>query len=50
LADRLGGLNIPVLTGFSFGHIENQAVFPVGIMAEIDTKQAFVKLLENPVS
>jgi muramoyltetrapeptide carboxypeptidase len=47
--DRLACLNIPVLTGFSFGHIENQAVFPVGIMAEMDTNEQYIKLLENPV-
>jgi muramoyltetrapeptide carboxypeptidase len=49
LIDRLGNLQIPVLTGFSFGHIENQSIFPVGVNAEMDTSKTYVKLLENPV-
>jgi muramoyltetrapeptide carboxypeptidase len=49
LCDRLGGLNIPVLTGFSFGHVDHQAVFPIGIMAELDTNKPYIKLLENVV-
>jgi muramoyltetrapeptide carboxypeptidase len=49
LRDRLGNLGIPVMTGFSFGHVSNQAVFPVGIMAELDTNQTYIRLLENAV-
>lgn len=47
--DRLGELEIPILTGFSFGHIDNQAIFPVGALAEMDTEKPFIKLLENVV-
>jgi muramoyltetrapeptide carboxypeptidase len=47
--DRLEALDIPVITGFSFGHIENQAIFPIGVTAEIDTQKPFIKLLENSV-
>jgi muramoyltetrapeptide carboxypeptidase len=50
LSDRLSGLNIPVITGFSFGHIHDQAIFPVGIKVEMDTTKPFIKLLENPVA
>jgi muramoyltetrapeptide carboxypeptidase len=47
--DRLGNLGIPVVTGFSFGHISNQAVFPVGILAEMDATKPYIRLLENAV-
>ena len=50
LSDRLGNLGIPVLKGFSFGHIKNQTIFPIGINAEIDTSKPYIKLTENPVS
>ena len=49
IADRLGNLEMPIMYGFSFGHIQNQAIFPVGINAEIDTDSFTLKLLENPV-
>jgi muramoyltetrapeptide carboxypeptidase len=49
LNERLNRLKIPVIKGFSFGHIPNQAIFPVGVKAEIDTAIPFVKLLEAPV-
>ncbi len=45
--DRLGHLNIPVINGFSFGHIKDQAIFPIGIEAEIDSSQNGIKLLES---
>jgi len=47
--DRFAHFNIPIMSGFSFGHIENQAIFPVGVMAEIDSKTHHIKLLECPV-
>lgn len=49
LDDRLSGLNIPVLYGFSFGHIANQAIFPIGIEAELNTQKKTIKLLEKVV-
>jgi len=49
LIDRLSGLNIPVVYGFSFGHIANQAIFPIGIKAKLDTKKMTIELLENVV-
>jgi muramoyltetrapeptide carboxypeptidase len=48
--DRLGNLQIPIISGFSFGHVKNQAIFPVGIEAELDTSIAGMRLLECPVS
>ncbi len=46
--DRLGHLNIPIINDFSFGHVKDQAIFPVGIEAEIDSSQNNgIKLLES---
>ena len=49
LDDRLSGLDIPVMYGFSFGHIANQAIFPIGIEAELNTQKRTIKLLEKVV-
>ncbi len=49
ITDRLSGLNMPVMYGFSFGHIQNQAIFPVGLEAEMDTESFTLKLLEPAV-
>jgi len=37
LRDRLGSLNIPVLSGVMIGHIEDLATIPVGAIATLDT-------------
>jgi muramoyltetrapeptide carboxypeptidase len=37
LTDRLAGLKIPVMYGFPFGHISDQATFPYGLQAKLDT-------------
>ncbi|RLD72346.1 MAG: LD-carboxypeptidase [Bacteroidetes bacterium] len=50
LIDRLSDLGIPIMYGFSFGHIANQAVFPVGLMAELNTETMTVQLLEKAVN
>ncbi len=49
IIDRLSGLRIPVMYGFSFGHIANQAIFPVGIKAELNTETKTIILLEKAV-
>ena len=49
LKDRLYDLGIPVLYGFSFGHIANQCTFPLGIEAELDTQSQTVRLLDSSV-
>ena len=49
LIDRLSGLGIPVIYGFSFGHIANQAIFPVGLKAELNTEEMTIKILESVV-
>ena len=37
ISNRIKTLNIPAVYGFSFGHIKNQAIFPVGINAVFNT-------------
>ncbi|GJM35652.1 MAG: putative murein peptide carboxypeptidase [Saprospiraceae bacterium] len=49
LRDRLGDLKVPVLYGFSFGHIRNQCTLPVGIRARMNTAGGTVTLLEAGV-
>lgn len=36
LADRLGGLGVPVVEEFGFGHGEGALTMPLGILAELD--------------
>ena len=45
--DKLKSLDIPVISNFSFGHIKDQAIFPIGIEAEIDTTRNSIRLLES---
>ncbi len=49
LQDRLGDLGIPVMYGFSFGHISNQCSLPVGVRAQMDTTRKTITLLEAAV-
>lgn len=50
LEDRLGDLDMPIIYGLSFGHIDNMCTFPMGINARLDTKNASLTLLEAGVS
>ncbi len=45
--NRLISLNIPIIKNFSFGHVKNQAIFPVGIKVEIATDKKGIMLLES---
>jgi muramoyltetrapeptide carboxypeptidase len=47
LQDRLGRLNIPIITDFPFGHEENLVTFPVGALAELDAYGNRLTLLED---
>ncbi len=49
LEDRLGTLGIPVIYGLSFGHIDDQFTFPIGIEVELDTEKQTITLLETAV-
>ncbi len=45
--ERFKDLDIPIISGFSFGHVDNQAIFPIGINVELDTDNAHtIKLRE----
>lgn len=50
LFDRLSNLNIPVIYGLSFGHIKNKFTLPVGIIAELNTINQAITLLESSVT
>jgi muramoyltetrapeptide carboxypeptidase len=43
------GKSYPVLVDFPVGHITENAVMPVGILAEVDAAGPTVRLLENPI-
>ena len=49
LEHQLGGLPIPSVYGYSFGHIANQFTLPVGIRARLNTEQQTLTLLEQAV-
>ena len=46
LMNRLMNLNIPVIYGMSFGHIQNKFTLPFGIDAVLDTVEQTITLLE----
>lgn len=48
LTQTLGHLKVPILSGFSIGHVENQVTLPLGINARIDTTTKSLEILENP--
>ncbi|MBI2418140.1 MAG: LD-carboxypeptidase [Ignavibacteriales bacterium] len=49
LMDRLYHLNVPVIYGLSFGHVENKLMLPYGIKAELDTSMGTLSLTERAV-
>lgn len=44
LQNRLKPLKIPIIYGFSFGHIDRQAIFPIGAEAELDADKFSLKI------
>ncbi|MEV0636608.1 LD-carboxypeptidase [Streptomyces sp. NPDC050619] len=46
LADRLGGLGVPVVEEFGFGHCEGALTIPFGMAAELDADAATLTLDE----
>jgi muramoyltetrapeptide carboxypeptidase len=46
VADRLGGLGIPVFYGFPSGHTGYRATLPLGVQVEIDADQGSLTVLE----
>jgi len=44
--DRLGGLGVPTITGFPFGHCKNMLTLPLGIRARLDANAGTLTYLE----
>jgi muramoyltetrapeptide carboxypeptidase len=47
---HLRPLRVPVVTGYSFGHIRNQFTMPLGVRATLDTAAQTLTLLEPAVT
>ncbi|HEX3069028.1 MAG TPA: LD-carboxypeptidase [Thermoanaerobaculia bacterium] len=50
LRDRFGGLAVPVISGLSFGHIEQKLVLPIGARATLDADGGTVRVEEGAVT
>lgn len=50
LADRLGGLGVPVVEEFGFGHGEGALTIPLGVRAELDADAGTLTLDEPALS
>jgi muramoyltetrapeptide carboxypeptidase len=50
LHDRLAPLGIPLVTGFPFGHVDDNWTLPVGVRARLDADAGTLALLEPAVS
>jgi len=50
LRDRFGALPVPVISGLSFGHIEQKLVLPIGARATLDADAGTVRVEEGAVS
>ncbi len=50
LRDRFGGLAVPVISGLSFGHIEQKLVLPIGARATLDADGGTLRVEEGAVS
>ncbi|OPG08266.1 LD-carboxypeptidase [Streptomyces sp. GKU 895] len=46
LVDRLGGLGVPVVEEFGFGHCEGALTIPFGVTAELDADSGMLTLAE----
>ena len=49
LQDRLGQVSIPVIYGFPFGHVADNATLAIGLRASLDTATGKLRFLESPV-
>jgi muramoyltetrapeptide carboxypeptidase len=49
LEDHAAAQPIPAVTGYSFGHIANQMLLPIGVRARLDTKEQTLTLLDAAV-
>ena len=46
---NLKPLKMPIMYGFSFGHVSDICTIPIGVEAEMDTRNFHIKLLEDAV-
>lgn len=49
LKDRLGALDVPVLSGVMIGHVEDMATIPIGAVATLDASAKRLQLMEEAV-
>lgn len=49
LKDRLADLNVPIIYGLSYGHIDNMCTLPIGVRTRLDTRTQTMTLLEAGV-
>lgn len=49
IEERIKPLNIPAVYGLSFGHNENNFIFPIGLDAELNADNMTIMLKEKPV-
>lgn len=47
LRERTSDLNVPVVRGFMIGHVEDQAVIPVGAQARLDGDKGTLTLMDS---
>jgi muramoyltetrapeptide carboxypeptidase len=47
---HLSGLGVPAVSGYSFGHIAHQMLLPIGLPAELNTREGSLTLLEPAVA
>lgn len=50
LAERLGGLGVPVLAGLAIGHGGHKATLPLGVRATLDASEGFLRVEEAAVT
>jgi muramoyltetrapeptide carboxypeptidase len=50
IADTVGSLGIPIVTGFPFGHIDRQWCLPLGVRARLDADSCALEILEPAVT
>ena len=49
LQDRLGQISIPVVYGFPFGHVADNATLAIGMRTSLDTATGKLSFLESPI-
>jgi len=50
LRDRLGKLNIPIVSDLPFGHDSPNAALPVGVQVTLDSEEGMLHFLPNPTT